>query len=242
VRAETRHRLKEDKFSRATIGAAEATVHWSEEHQSKLIIGALILAVVLAAVFGGWYYLNRQDQKASLLLNQAVRTMDTQLRPAGTPPEPNNPSFASAKERTTEAHKQFQAIADQYPHTRTGEFARYFLGLTSSQLGDNTAAERDLKEVVSSHNEDLAALAKLALAAVYRDSNRTKDAIDIYNQLIAKPTRSVGKATAQIELAETYSSTQQPGEAKRVYEQIQKENPASEVAAQMASQRLQQLK
>lgn len=241
MRAETRHRLKEDRFSRATIGAAEATVHWSEEHQSKLIIGALVLAVVLAATFGGWYYLNRQDQKASLLLNQAVRTMDTQLRPAGTPAEPNNPSFASAKERTTEAHKQFQAIADQYPHTRTGEFARYFLGLTSSQLGDNTAAERDLKEVVSSHNEDLSALAKLALAAVYRDSNRTKDAIDIYNQLIAKPTRSVGKTTAQIELAETYSSTQQPGEAKRVYEQIQKENPASEVA-QIATQRLQQLK
>ena len=45
MRAETRHRLKEDKFSRATIGAAEATVHWSEEHQSKLIIGALIVAV-----------------------------------------------------------------------------------------------------------------------------------------------------------------------------------------------------
>jgi predicted negative regulator of RcsB-dependent stress response len=241
VRAETRHRLKEDKFSRATIGAAEATVHWSEEHKSKLIVGALVLAVLLAAIFGGWYYLNRQDQKASMLLNQAVRTMDTQLRPAGTPAQPDNPSFASAKERTTEAHKQFQAIADQYPHTRTGEFARYFLGLTSSQLGDNTSAERDLKAVVSSHNEDLAALAKLALAGVYRDSNRTKDAIDIYNQLIVKPTRSVGKTTAQIELAETYSSTQQPAEAKRVYEQIQKENPASEVA-QIATQRLQQLK
>jgi uncharacterized protein HemX len=122
VRAETRHRLKEDKFSRATIGAAEATVHWSEEHQSKLIIGALVLAVVLAAIFGGWYYLNQQDQKASMLLNQAVRTMDTQLRPAGTPAQPDNPSFASAKERTTEAHKQFQAIADQYPHHGTHLF------------------------------------------------------------------------------------------------------------------------
>jgi predicted negative regulator of RcsB-dependent stress response len=241
VRAETRHRLKEDKFSRATIGAAEATVHWSEEHQSKLIMGGLILAVVLAATFGGWYYLNRQDQKASLLLNQAVRTMDTQLRPAGTPAQPDVPSFASAKERTTEAHKQFQAIADQYPHTRTAEFARYFLGLTSSQLGDNAAAERDLKAVASTHNEDLAALAKLALAAVYRDANRPKEAIDLYNQLIAKPTRSVGKAMAQMELADTYASTQQPGEAKRVYEQIQKENPASEVA-QLATQKLQQLK
>jgi predicted negative regulator of RcsB-dependent stress response len=241
VRAETRRRLKEDRFSLATIGAAEATVHWSEEHKSKLIVGGLILAVVLAIVFGGWYYLNQQDLKASAMLNQAVRTMDTQLRPAGTPPQPDFPSFASARERTTEARKQFQAIADQYPHTRTAEFARYFLGLTSSQLGDNAAAERDLKAVAATHNEDLAALAKLALAAVYRDANRTKEALDLYNQLIAKPTRSVGKATAQMELAEMYASTQQPAEAKRVYEQIQRENPASEVA-QLAGQKLQQLK
>jgi predicted negative regulator of RcsB-dependent stress response len=241
VRAETRHRLKEDKFSRATIGAAEATVHWSEEHKSRLIIGAVVVAVVLAATIGGWYYLNQQDQKASMLLNQAVRTMDTQLRPAGAPAEPDIASFSSAKERTTAAHKQFQAIVDQYPHTRTAEFARYFLGLTSSQLGDNPAAEVDLKAVGSTHNEDLAALAKLALAAVYRDRNRTKDAIDLYNQLIGKPTRSVGKAMVQMELADTYASTQQPADAKRVYEQIQKENPASEVA-QLATQKLQQLK
>ena len=241
MRAETRHRLKEDRFSRATMGAAEATVHWSEEHKSKLIVGGLILAVALAAGFGGWYYQNQQDQKASIQLNQAVRTMDAQLRPAGTPADPDFPSFTSAKERTTEAHKQFQAIADQYPHTRTAEFARYFLGLTSSQLGDNAAAERDLKTVASAHNEDLAALAKLALAAVYRDTNRTKDAIELYNQLMAKPTRSVGKATAQMELAETYVSTQQPAEAKRIYEQMQKENPASELA-QFATQKLQALK
>ena len=81
MRAETRHRLKEDRFSRATIGAAEATVHWSEEHKAKLLIGGVILVVVLAIVFGGWYYLNQQDQKASALLNQAVRTLDTQLAP-----------------------------------------------------------------------------------------------------------------------------------------------------------------
>lgn len=241
MRAETRHRLKQDRFNLATMGAAEATVHWTEEHKSKLLIAALVLALASAAAFGGWYYLNQQDEKASTLLNQAVRTLDTQLRPAGAPAEPDFPTFASAKERTTEARKQFQAIVDQYPHTRTAEFAHYFLGLTSYQLGDHAAAERDLKGVASTHNEDLAALAKLALASVYRDTSRSKDAIDLYNQLIAKPTRSVGKTTAQMELAEMYASTQQPAEAKRVYEQVQKENPATEIA-QLATQKLQALK
>ena len=241
MRAETRHQLKQDRFSQATFGAAEATVHWTVEHQSKLILGGVVLAVLLAAAFGGWYYLNQQDQKASIQLNQAVRTLDTSVRLAGAPAEPDLPSFASAKERATKAHQQFQTIADSYPHTRTAEFARYFLGLTSSQLGDNAAAERDLKDVASSHNDDLASLAKMALATVYRNTNRTKDAITLYNALIAKPTRSVGKATAQMELADTYKSSQQPADAKRIYEQMQKENPASDVA-QFATQKLQELK
>ncbi len=241
MRAETRHQLKQDRFRGATFGAAEATVHWTVEHKSKLVIGSLVLATVLAATLGGWYFLNQQDQKASVQLNQAVRTLNTPLRAPGTPPEPDFPSFASAKERATEAHKQFQTVVDTYSHTRTGEFARYFLGVTASQLGDSAAAERDLKTVASSHNEDLAALTKLALAGVYRNTNRTKEAINLYHNLIEKPTRSVGKATAQMELAATYQFSQQPVEAKRIYEQMQKENPASEIA-QFAAQKLQELK
>jgi tetratricopeptide (TPR) repeat protein len=241
VRAETRHQLKQDRFSRATFGAAEATVHWTVEHKSRLVLGGAVVALLLATAFGGWYYLNQQDQKASVQLNQAVRTLDTSVRPAGAPAEPDLPSFASARERSTQARKQFQAIVDSFPHTRTAEFARYFVGLSSSQLGDSAAAERELKTVASSHNDDLAALAKMALAAVYRNTNRTKEAIELYNGLISKPTRSVGKATAQMELAETYKSSGQPGEAKRIYEQMQKENPASDVA-QFATQKLQELK
>jgi TolA-binding protein len=47
--------------------------------------------------------------------------------------------------------------------------------------------------------------------------------------------------TAQIELAATYKADNQPLEAKRIYETIQKENPTSE-AAQLASGKLQELK
>ena len=241
MRAQARHQLKQDRFSRATIDAAEATVHWSVEHKSKLIIGAVILVVVVTAGLGMLYHLNQQDQKASIDLNQAVRTVDANLRPPGAPPEPDFPSFASAKERSAEAHKEFQAIVDKYPHTRSSDIARYFLGLTSMQLGDNAAAERELRTVASSHNDDLSALARFALASVYRTSNRNKEAIDLYKKLIEKPTRTVGKVAAQLELAATYQSDQQPAEAKRIYEQVQKENPSSE-AAQLASAKLQELK
>ncbi len=43
MRAETRHQLKQDRFSQATFGAAEATVHWTVEHKSKLVVGGVAL-------------------------------------------------------------------------------------------------------------------------------------------------------------------------------------------------------
>jgi predicted negative regulator of RcsB-dependent stress response len=241
VRAETRHQLKEDRFSIATIHAAEATAHWSVEHKSTLTYGAIIVAVLAIAIGGSWYYFNQQDLKASVLFSQAIRSMDTPVRPANMPAQPDQPSFASSKERAIEAHKQFQGIVDQYPHTRSAEFSRYFLGLTSSDMGDNTAAEKDLNAVSSSHNGDLAALARFALASVYRNTNRTNDAINIYKDLIAKPTSTVGKSTAQLELAATYQAANRPNEAKALYQQLQKDNPNTELA-QLAASKLAALK
>jgi predicted negative regulator of RcsB-dependent stress response len=241
VRAQARHQLKQDKFSKTTIRVAESTVHWSVEHKSKLAIAGVVLVVLAAVVVGGWYYLNRQDERASLSMSQAVRTLDTPVRPAGMPPQADAPSFGSAKERATEARKKFQTVVDQYPHTRSADMARYFVGVTSADLGDNATAERALKEVGSSRNDELSALANFALASVYRRQNRNKEAIELYKKLADKPTRTVGKATAQLELANTYQSDNQPLEAKRVYQEVQKQNPTSE-ASQMATQKLQELK
>ena len=172
MRAETRHQLKQDRFSKVTIEAAENAAHWSEEHKTKLIVIVVAVVVIAAIAFGGWYYINTQDEKASAELSTAVRTFETPIRPAGVPAQPGYDSFASTQERATTARKQFQAIADNYPHTRTADMARYFVGLASSQLNDNAAAERSLQEAASSSNADLAALGKFALASVYLAENK----------------------------------------------------------------------
>ena len=241
MRAETRHQLKQDAFSRVTIGAAEKTAHWSVEHRNTLAVAGIAVVVILAAVAGGWYYLSAQDEKASFDMSQAVRTLEAPIRPAGTPEQPDLTTYTSAKERAEVARKQFQAIVDKYPHTRTADMAHYFLGVTSATAGDNTTAENDFKAVVSTGNRELASVAKLALAALYGNTNRTKDAISLYQELINKPTASVSKVTAQLQLAETYQTSNQPLDAKRLYEQIKKDNPSTE-AGQLATQKLAELK
>jgi TolA-binding protein len=241
VRAETRHQLKQDAFSRVTIGAAEKTADWTVEHRTTLIISVVVAVIAIGGVAGGWYYLNVQDQKASLDLNQAVRTLGMQLRPAGAPEQPDFPTFTSAKERAEAAQKKFQAIVDHYPHTRTADMAHYFLGVTAVELSDSAAAERNFKQVASAGNREVASLAKDALASLYGQTNRTKEAIALYQELINKPTTSVSKVTAQLQLAELYQNANQPLDAKRIYEQIKKENPGGE-AGELATQKLAQLK
>jgi TolA-binding protein len=241
VRAETRHQLKQDAFSRVTVAAAEKTADWTVEHRSTLIIAVIVAVVVLGGAIGGWYYLGAQDEKASLELNQAVRTMDTPLRPAGTPAQPDFPSFTSVKERAETAKKQFQAILDKYPHTRTADNARYLLGVTAQTLSDNTTAENDFKQVISNGNREVAAVAKVALAGLYGQTNRTKEAAALYQELINKPTDSVSKVSAQLQLAELYQNSNQPLDAKRLYEQLKKDNPTGE-AGQIATQKLAELK
>jgi tetratricopeptide (TPR) repeat protein len=231
VRAETRHQLKQDRFSKVTIEAAENAAHWTVEHQSKVIAAVIALVVVAAIALGGWYYISQQDEKASSEFSIAVRTFETPIRPEGMPPQPGVDSFASLQERATAARKQFQDIVDKYPHTHTADMAHYFVGLASEQLSDNASAERSLQQAANSSNADLAALGKFALASVYRGENKDTQAVDLYKQLIDKPTLVVSKATAQIELAAFYASRQKPDEAKKIYDQVEKENPSTEAAS-----------
>ena len=107
--------------------------------------------------------------------------------------------------------------------------------------GDNAAAENYYKGVVSSAGKELASVAKQALASLYANTGRTKEAVALYQELINKPTDSVSKVSAELQLAELYQSTNQPLDAKRLYEQVKKDNPGPE-AVQIATQKLTELK
>jgi TolA-binding protein len=237
MRSAQRHQLKHDRFAEAT----KETVSWAVEHRKTLITAIVVAALALVLVLGGWGWLERQNRLASVQVGKAIRTYQTEIRPAGAAPQPNVPSFASAEERAKAAQAEFSAIAEKYGFTKNGRLASYFVGLTALELGDYAAAERRLKDVAERGDQDLQALAKFALASVYRSTGRQKEAIDIYRQLSEKPTPSVSKTTVQLELAALFEAIQQPDEARRIYEQIGKDAPAG-IAAQIAQSRLQTLK
>jgi len=236
VRSYTRHQLKQDSFRTSTTD----TISWAVEHQSKLGAAGIAVAVIVAVVLGGWWYVNYRDQRAQTELSGAIEKYNAPIRPAGQPAMPDMLSFASAQERAKVTNAEFTRIADKYSFTQSGRAARYFAAITCHDMGDNANAEKALQDVANSRYKEIASLAKLALAGLYHDTNRDPKAIALYKDLADHPTASVGKSTAQFLLASLYEESHQPDQARTLYQQMQKESPASPVA-QLASQKLRAL-
>jgi predicted negative regulator of RcsB-dependent stress response len=235
VRSYTRHQLKEDQF-RTT---AKETASWVVAHRQKLVYGAVAVVVVLAIVAGTWAYLQQQDETAGVALGHAVQVYQAPLT-GGQPSQPGVTSFASQQDRAKAARAEFAKVAEKYSHTNSAEMARYFMGLADSEAGNTAAAEKELKEVAGSGRSDVAALAKFALASLYRNQGKDTEAVPLYKDLIEHPTNTVAKSQAQMELASVYEP-KQPQDARTLYQQVQKENPDSP-AGQMAANRLSELK
>lgn len=232
----TRHELKQDKFAETAAGA----MHWTAEHRSKLINGSIALVVLIALLGGGWWYMNHREQQANEALGHAMIIYNAPIRPAGVPADPQFTSFGSFAERAKAAHAEFAKIADQYGSTRSGQYAKYFSALSDSDSGNTSGAEQTLKSLADARNDEISSLAKFALANAYRGSNREADAVKLLKELADHPTTSVPKTTAQFELAEIYEP-KQPEEARKIYEQIAKDDPKGS-AGELATTKRQAIK
>ncbi len=216
--------------------AGGPTLSWFAENRASIVrISIAVVAVALVAVAAG-IYLSNQSAKAQSAFSDAMDAYDTPLRQPGQPIDPNSPSYATAAERARAANPLFEHAASEFGLFKAGKNARYFAGLTAQDMGQPAQAEADLKQAASSGDAGLSALAKLALASLYRSTGRQQQAIELYQQLIAKPALTVPVSTARLQLAETYEATR-PDEARRLYAQI-KDSDKTSAAAQIAAQKL----
>jgi tetratricopeptide (TPR) repeat protein len=233
VDQQTRHALKQDKFVDTTSHGLE----WASENRKPLILfTSIVVAIVLVMVLGAVIY-NSRSNAASAAFGVAMQTYQTPLAQPGEPVPPGAKTFSSAAERAKAANAQFLAVADKYGMMRDGKTARYFAGLTYMESGQNQKAEEELKKVADGWNSNLAALAKFALAELYRGTNRDQQAIELYNQLAAKPTTTVPYGIAKLALADLYNAEGKQEEAKKVYAELKDKDP-KDPAGMIAAQRL----
>lgn len=230
---QTRQALKHDQFVDTTAHGLE----WAGEHRRSLIIaGSVVFALIVIFAIAALIYNHRAEQ-ASITYGEAMQTYQTPIAQAGEPVPPGIKTFPSTAERAKAANQLFMQVADRYAMTPSGKLARYFGGLTYLDQGQNASAEAAFKQVGDSWDRDLSSLAKLALAQLYRQTGRTQRAIDLYNELAAKPSNTVPAGTAQLQLAELYENQNQPELAKKIYAQL-KDKDAKGPAGMIAAQKL----
>jgi tetratricopeptide (TPR) repeat protein len=233
VDQQTKETLKHDKF----IDTTTTGISWASHNRSTLITAAVALFVVLVAIIGGAAFYNHRSDEAATAFGAAMQAYQTPLAQPGQAVPPGVKTYPSILERAKASNAMFLAVADQYGMTSSGKLSRYFAGLTYIEAGQNASAETTLKQVADGWNPDLAALAKLSLAQLYRQTSRDPLAIDLYNQLTAKPTSTVPAGLAQLQLAELYESEGKPAEAKKIYAQL-KDKDAKGPVGQLAQQKL----
>ena len=230
----TRHKLKQDKFAET----AQDAVHWASGHRRTVIWVTSVVLVVAAVSVGLFIWNSRQNEQANVALSKAIRVFTTPLRAEGDPAPPEGtPTFTTMAARGKESEKEFTEIADKFSYTSAGKIARYMAGTAALQAGDDAIAEQQLKGLADSHDQDIASLAKLALANHYRAIGRQPDAAKLYKELADRPSTTVPKVEAQLELADMYQ-TSNPIEAANLYQQIQKENPPPSPAGSIAASKL----
>ena len=230
---QTRHKLKQDNF----VIATKHGMHWAGENRRSVITTSILLLAVIVLAVGGVALYNYRSDAAAADFGSAMLVYSSPITTPGEPVAPGSQTYATALDRAKAANALFVATADKYPLTTAGRNARYFAGLTEIEEGQTATAETTLLKLASGMDKNLAALAKVALASLYHQTGRDQQAIDMYNQLIAKPSETETAGMAKLQLGTLYESMNRPDDAKKIYAEL-KDKDAKGAAGELATQRL----
>lgn len=224
----SRHELKKDEFADQL---ASVTDFFSRNRRVVVYGGGSALLAVAVAV-GVFYYVRSQQAAASEAFGKALLTFHAlvlEKPPAGYALQ----TFKTADEKYKAAIEQFTQVSQQFGRYSVGRWSQYYIALSQRELGQNAEAEQGLLAITKESDPELAAVAKMALAGLYRNTSRPKEAEKLYRELESNPTVMVPKPTVQMALAELYQGSN-PSQATAIYQQIEKDYPGTAAADQAA--------
>jgi predicted negative regulator of RcsB-dependent stress response len=234
-----RHHLKENELAHLA-GAARDVVG----AQKNLILPVVIAVLVLAVAVGGYFaWRGRVEARAHSLLAEALIVEEARIGPPAATGQPTSGlSFNTVREKNQTALTKFKVVADQYPSTDAGVFARYREATTFMALGVPASAVQSYQQVIERGGDSLyAQMAKLGLAEAQAQTGQYDEAINTLKDLSQRNDAQVPIDGVLIRLGRTYLEAGKTTEAEQTFNRIVAEFPDSPFSAD-ARRELDQLK
>ena len=191
---------------------------------------ALVIAILGAAVLGYVAWNGQVETRAGALLAEALSVNEAQVGPppAADTPAPTGLSFATERERHEAAREKFKAVADQYPSTEAGVFARYQEAVALIALGSPNDAVTAFQETVDRAGEGFyGEMARLGLADALARSGEYDRAIQGFREFAERENTTLPIDGILMRLGQTYREAGQTDEAKQTFTRLVDEFPMS---------------
>jgi TolA-binding protein len=221
-RTERRH-LKDNELANFASSAQQAI----DEHRREITATIAVIVVVGGAALGWFGWRQHVQSQAQAMLADAI-TVDG--APVGPPQVPGVKElrFATEHEKLEAELAKYKAVADKYPTTDAGLFARYRVGSIYMALGDANQAT-DAYVYVRDHGGKTvyARMASLGVAEAQTRVGNYDRAITMFKDMAAGKDANLPVDGVLMHLGRTYAVAGKRTEAEQTFNRVVQEFPDS---------------
>ncbi len=220
-----RHHLKENELAQFANRAREAI----DARRREVGVAAIAVIIVSIGVIGYFAWQSRVEGRAGALLADAVIVSDARVGPPPAPGTPaTGPSFPTDREKHVATAAKFKLVADQYPSSDAGLFARYREGATQMALGNTKEAAAAYQQVIDRAGSKLyGQMARLGLAETQAREGQYDSAINTYKGLADNKEGPLPVDGILMQLGRTYLEAGKATEAQQTFNRVVEEFPES---------------
>ena len=224
-----RHHLKDNELVSLAENAREAFE--ANKKQSVALVAAVAIIAVAAAGLFGWRA--RVQGQSHSMLAQALAVVDASVGPLPSPDSKGPaPRFRTEAQRSEAALAKLREVADAYPSTDAGLYARYLQGNTLVALGKPADAVKAYQQVVDRDSKGLTGqMARLGLAEAQARTGQFDQAIATFKQLAQQKEGAMPVDAVLMELGRVYRDAGKPSDAQQTFSRVVEEFPQSPFSA-----------
>jgi len=242
-----RHHLKDNELAIALHQAQS----WAGGNSKTLLTALGAIVIVGGAVLGYMAFRNNTDNKARVMLAEAMVIEEARVMPPGPPAGATNDptatggqapgTYPTEKAKLEAALPKFQAAADAYPTSEAGVTARFHAAKTLVTLGRFDEATKQYDQVIAASFPLLARSARLGKAEAQLRAAQYDPAIATLKQIVDQKDAGLPADAVLMELARAYRLAGKTDDARKTFQQVVEQHADSQYASE-AKAELEKLK